>query len=180
MTRTHPVVEGLAGYTLETALAGGLDGPGKRCGVVRTDAVSRRTTVILLRMRFHIVNQGRDGQERPLLAEDLALVGFEGSPEKANWIEQDRLEALLQAQADANIGSDQAHGAIERILERFDLILPHLDKVAEERGEALFDAHRRVRKATRSGVRALQVVVHKPADVLGIYVYLPAAAGGES
>ena len=180
MTRTHPVVEGLAGYTLETALDGGLDGPGKRCGVVRTDTVSRRTTVILLRIRFHIVNQGRGGQERPLLAEDLALVGFEGSPDKADWISQDRLEALLQAQAGANIGADQAHGAVERILEWFDLLLPHLDTVAEERGEALFDAHRRVRKATRSGVRALQVEVHKPADVLGVYVYLPAGTGGES
>jgi hypothetical protein len=126
-------------------------------------------------MRFHIVNQGRDGLERPLLAEDLALVGFEGSPEKAKWIEEDGLEHLLEASPDANIGTDQSGGALERILTGFSHIRAHLDSVAEERGEELLDAHRRVRKATRSGVRALKVDVHKPADVLGVYVYLPVA-----
>jgi len=173
LTRTHPVVEGLCAHVLETALDGDLDGPGKRCGVVRTTAVSRRTTVLLLRMRFHIVNQGRDGQERPLLAEDLALAGFAGSPERAEWLSPAEVEPLLAADADANIGSGQAVNAIRRIIDRFDQLRPHLDQVAQARGEALFDAHRRVRKATQSGVRALKVDVHKPADVLGIYVYLP-------
>ncbi len=65
---------------------------------------SRRTTVLLLRMRFHIVNQGRDGKERPLLAEDLALVGFTGSPERAEWLPPSEVEPLLSANADANIG----------------------------------------------------------------------------
>ncbi|HHH31790.1 MAG TPA: ATP-dependent helicase [Polyangiaceae bacterium] len=183
LTRTHPVVEGLASYVLETALDNDLDGPGKRCGVVRTAAVSRRTTVLLLRMRFHIVNQGRDGKERPLLAEDLALVGFTGSPERAEWLPTADVEPLLAADADANIGSGQAQNAIRRIIDRLEHIRPRLDQVAQERGEALFDAHRRVRKATQSGIRALKVDVHKPADVLGIYVYLPAAglaAGGEA
>ena len=173
LTRTHPVVEGLAAHMLETALDNQLDGPGRRCGVVRTAAVSRRTTVVLLRMRFHIVNQGRDGKERPLLAEDLVLVGFTGSPAHAEWLPPSEVEPLLLANADANIGSGQAQNAISRIIDRFDHLRTHLDQVAQERGEALFDAHRRVRKATQSGVRALTVDVHKPADVLGIYVYLP-------
>ena len=173
LTRTHPVVEGLAAHMLETALDNQLDGPGGRCGVVRTAAVSRRTTVVLLRMRFHIVNQGRDGKERPLLAEDLVLVGFTGSPAHAEWLPPSEVEPLLLANADANIGSGQAQNAISRIIDRFDHLRTHLDQVAQERGEALFDAHRRVRKATQSGVRALTVDVHKPADVLGIYVYLP-------
>jgi hypothetical protein len=181
LTRTHPVVEGLAAHVLETALDDDLDSPGKRCGVVRTAAVSRRTTVMLLRMRFHIINQGRDGKERPLLAEDLTLVAFTGSPEHAEWLPPSEVEPLLSANADVNIGIGQAQNAISRIIDRFDHLRPHLDQVAQERGRALFDAHHRVRKATHSGVRALKVDVHKPADVLGIYVYLPAsdlAAGG--
>jgi len=64
------------------------------------------------------------------------------------------------------------------VLERFEGLRPRLDQIAEERGQALFDAHRRVRKATRSGVRALKVDVHKPADILGVYIYLPADVGG--
>lgn len=173
LTRTHPLVEGLAAHVLETALDPDLVGPGKRCGVVRTASVSKRTTVLLLRMRFHIVNQGRDGKERPLLAEDLALVGFSGSPDRAEWLEPEAVEQLLQAEADANIGAEPARNAVARIVDRFDAVVPALNQFADERGQALFDAHRRVRKATKAGVRALKVDVHKPADVLGIYVFLP-------
>ncbi|MBI2895540.1 MAG: DEAD/DEAH box helicase [Deltaproteobacteria bacterium] len=178
LTRTHPVVEGLAAHVLETALDEDLVGPGRRCGVVRTSAVDRRTTLLLLRIRFHLVNQGRDGNERPLLAEDLVLAGFTGSPERAEWLPPDTLEPLLDVDADTNIGADQAQTHIRRVLDRFEDLLPRLDQIAEERGQALLDAHRRVRKATKSGVRALKVDVHKPADVLGVYVYLPAAMGG--
>ena len=177
LTRTHPVVEGLAAHVLETALDEDLVGPGRRCGVVRTSAVERRTTLLLLRMRFHIVNQGRDGKERPLLAEDLVIAGFTGSPDRAEWLPAEAVDPLLDIEADANIGADQAQAHIGRVLERFDDLRPRLDQLAEERGQALFDAHRRVRKATRSGVRALKVDVHKPADVVGVYVYLPAHLG---
>jgi len=178
LTRTHSIVEGLAAHVLETALDEGLVGPGRRCGVVRTHAVDRRTTLLLLRMRFHIVNQGRDGKERPLLAEDLALAGFTGSPERAEWLAAEAVEPLLDIDVNANIGADQAQMHIRRVLEGFEALLPRLDEIAEERGQVLFDAHCRVRKATRSGVRALKVDVHKPADVLGVYVYLPAVMGG--
>jgi hypothetical protein len=179
--RTHPTVKGIASYVFETALDEDLEGPGKRCGVVRTASVTRRTTLLLLRLRFHIVNLGRDGKERPLLAEDLALVGFEGSPDKAEWLPPEALEPLLEAEATANIGTDQAQDAIARIIDRLDPLLPHLDQVATGRGEALLDAHRRVRKATKSGVRALKVDVHTPADILGVYVYLPVRnTGGEA
>jgi len=180
LTRTHPVVEGLAAHVLESALDSELVGPGRRCGVVRTSSVKLRTTLLLLRMRFHIVNQGRDGKERPLLAEDLVLAGFTGSPDRAEWLPPDSLEALLDVGADSNIDADQARTHIGRVLERFDDLLPRLDQIAEARGKALFDAHRRVRKATKSGVRALKVDVHKPADVLGVYIYLPTAMGGLS
>jgi hypothetical protein len=177
LTRTHPVVEGLAAHILETALDKELIGPGRRCGVVRTGAVERRTTLLLLRMRFHLVNLGRDGKERPLLAEDLVLTGFTGSPENAEWLNPDTLEPLLSVTADTNIGADQAQTHIRRVLDRFAELRPRLDQIAEERGNAVLDSHRRVRKATRSGVRALKIDVHKPADVLGVYVYLPSSLG---
>lgn len=178
LTRTHPVVEGLAAHVVETALDPALQGPGRRCGVVRTAAVDRRTTVLLLRMRFHIVNEGRDGQRSPLLAEDLALLGFRGPPDRAEWLEPGEAEALLHAEADANIGAGQAQNAISRLLDRFEVLKPRLKQVADEHGAALLDAHRRVRKATKPGVRALKVDVHHPADVLGVYVYMPARVGG--
>ena len=178
LTRTHPFVEGCAAHVLETALDHNLAGPGRRCGVVRTNAVERRTTLLLLRIRFHIVNQGRNGIERSLLAEDLVLAAFTGSPERAEWLPSDNVEMLLDVDADTNISADQAQTHLKRVLGRFEHLQPQLDQIAENRGAVLLDAHRRVRKATRSGVRTLNVDVHKPGDVLGVYVYLPAAMVG--
>lgn len=173
LTRTHPVVEGLAQFLLETALDPELEGPGRRCGVVRTRDVQARTTVLLLRMRFHILTRGRDGAERPLLAEDHLLVGYRGSPDQAEWLPSDEVEALVAAPPHANILPEQARDHIERIVQRFGALRPHLDQVADQRGQALLDAHRRVRTASRAGVRSLSVDAHKPADVLGVFVYLP-------
>ena len=80
LTRTHPVVEGLASHVLDTALdplAG--DAVAARSGVMRTRDVTRRTTALLLRMRFHLTIR-RGEQERRLLAEDARVLAFAGIP----------------------------------------------------------------------------------------------------
>lgn len=174
LSRTHPIVSGLATYVLECALEGA--GPGKRCGVIRTRAITLRTTLLLLRMRFHIVTKDRSGVARPLLAEDVALLGYRGSPEKADWLTREEAEALLAATPDANIGPDVAAGHLSRVLDSFSSLLPRIQAVAGERAEALLDAHRRVRKAARSGAQALGVEDHGRPDVLGLYIYLPVEA----
>jgi len=45
--RTHPAVESLAGYVMDTALDPLREGIARRCGVIRTGAVSTRTTLLL-------------------------------------------------------------------------------------------------------------------------------------
>src|SRR5439155_9418754 len=57
LSRTHPIVEGLATYVMDTALDPLEESPARRCGVIRTSRVSRRTTLLLVRLRFHIVTQ---------------------------------------------------------------------------------------------------------------------------
>ena len=178
LTRTHPVVEGLARYVMETTLdrrdsdTSLLRNSG-RCGVIRTGDVIVRTTLLLLRMRFHIVNRGRDGKERPLLAEDQVLVGFRGSPGEAHWLATDEIEPLTAAAPQSNVASELAEHHVQQIVSSFHHLRPHLDRVVDERGQALLEAHRRVRKASRAGVRSLSIDAHKPADVLGVFVYLP-------
>ena len=181
LTRTHPVVEGLASYVMETTLDRRGRSPSTqastgRCGVIRTGDVSVRTTLLLLRMRFHIVNRGRDGKERPILAEDQLLVGFRGSPSEPYWIEPNGIEPLTVARPQSNVAPEIARHHIEQIVAGFHYVRPHLDRAVDERGTALLEAHRRVRRASRAGVRSLSVDAHKPADVLGIFVYLPTPA----
>lgn len=174
LTRTHPIVAGLATHVLECALDGG--GPGKRCGVIRTRAVGTRTTLFLLRMRFHIVTKDREGITRPLLAEDVALLGYRGSPENADWLTREESEALLAVTPDANIGPDVATQHLLRVTETFESLLPRIQATASERAAALLDAHRRVRKAARTSIQTQKVEDHGRPDVLGLYVYLPADA----
>src|SRR5262249_59324108 len=85
LSRTHPAVEALANHVLNTALDPFASGPARRCGVIRTSKVATRTTLLLLRHRFHIVTKAPDG-ERQLLAEDAHLVAFVGAPQSPTWL----------------------------------------------------------------------------------------------
>jgi hypothetical protein len=78
LSRTHPLVEGLAGYVLNTALDPLEEGLARRASVIRTTGVQSRVTLLLLRYRFHILTRSRD-RETPLLAEACQVVGYRGS-----------------------------------------------------------------------------------------------------
>lgn len=173
LSRTHPIVEGLATYVMDTALDPVEQSVARRSGVVRTSRVSRRTTLLLLRLRFHIVTQ-RGVEEQALLAEDCQLLAFAGSPASAQWLDDSQaIEALLSAQSEANVYPEQARTFLSKVINEFDALQPHLQQIARERGDALLAAHRRVRAAIQlRGVR-YRVEPQLPLDVLGIYIYLP-------
>lgn len=174
LTRTHPIVAGLATTVMESALDPALGGPGRRCGAVRTNAVSVRTTLLLLRARFQINDRVRDDNNRLLLAEDLTLIAFTGAPQNAQWVPSEDIEIVLSAGADANIGKDQAKSLIQRVLENLEHLREHLELVANRRGIQLAESHHRVRKAVSGSDRAPKVKAHKPSDIIGVYVFIPA------
>jgi superfamily II DNA or RNA helicase len=172
LNRTHPMVEGLATHVMDTALDAIADSVARRCGVIRTEKVERRTTLLLMRFRFHIIAKQGD-EENPLLAEDSQILAFTGSPDKAEWLEPARAEALLEATPDANITADQATGFLQKVIAQFDQLRPHLEAVAQQRGNDLLEAHRRVRSASKlRGIR-YRVEPQLPPDILGIYMFLP-------
>ena len=79
LTRTDPIVENLANYVMNTALdtldTGDDDQPrARRAGAIRTRAVQGRTTLLLLRLRYHLITRIGD-TERQLLAEDSLTSG---------------------------------------------------------------------------------------------------------
>lgn len=172
--RTHPAVESLANYVLNDALDPFAKGPARRCGAIRTSKVATRTTLLLLRHRFHIVTKTRDG-ERQLLAEDAQLVAFEGSPQAAVWLSSDAAERLPDIEPDGNVLPDQAQAALQRVIEGMDSLHPRLAEIAHERGELLLDAHRRVRQASKAKGVSHRVEAQNRPDVLGVFVYLPKA-----
>ncbi len=141
--------------------------------VIRTKAVEKRTTVLLVRFRFHIIKEKKGEENKPLLAEECGLLAFTGSPENAVWLSKEEAEKLLQAPPDANVNPDHARDFVQKVIDGFDIMRPHLDKTTKELGEQLLDAHQRVRQASRQKGVQTHVKPNLPPDVLGIYIYLP-------
>jgi hypothetical protein len=174
LVRTDPVIGAVASCVLDSALDANAPGPrpARRCGVITTDAVTTRTTLLLVRYRFHLALPSRTG-ERELVAEDARLLAYEGMPTRARWLDDDQATALLAARATANTHELLARNQITRDLTGLPDLSAHLTAYGSRLAAELDASHRRVRKANEEIVRGLKVVPQEPADVLGVYVYLP-------
>ncbi|MFF8778494.1 DEAD/DEAH box helicase [Streptomyces sp. NPDC015140] len=174
LVRTDPAIGAIASYVLDSALDANTPGPrpARRCGVVTTDAVTIRTTLLLVRYRFHLTLPSRTG-ERQLVAEDARLLAYEGMPSRARWLDDEAAAALLTARASANTHEQLARNQIGRALDGPPDLAGHLTEYGTSLAAELDASHRRVRKANEEIVRGLKVVPQEPADVLGVYVYLP-------
>lgn len=179
LTRTHPLVESLATYVVNTALDAVEREESRplarRAGAIRTRAVQRRTTLLLLRLRYHLITRFQN-DERRLLAEDSLMFAFEGAPHNVTRLGPKETEALLNAEPDENIDPNYASTFVQTVVDEFHHLAPILNEIAQKRGDDLLADHIRVREATyRRGERRPQhrVEAQLPPDVLGIYVFLP-------
>ncbi|GGS47069.1 helicase-related protein [Actinokineospora fastidiosa] len=180
LDRTDASVAAVARYVLDSALDPKVPGPrpARRCGVMRTDAVAKRTTLLLVRFRLHLTLPARTGK-RPMVAEEARVLAFQGKPADPVWLDADEVERVLAGRPSGNVAPDLARDDVERAIAQLDAVMPHLNAEAEATASRLHDSHVRVRRATRqAGVSKIDVRANTPVDVLGVYVYLPAVAGG--
>lgn len=172
LTRTHPIVENIATYITDRSLEP-LEGQSfQRCGVTRTKSVDTRTTLLLIRFRFHIITKTQN-EEKPLLAEECKLMAFRRSPSNAEWLDETDAESLLECMPDENTNPDVARDSIQKVIDGYETLNQYIETVAKQRGDELLDKHRRVRTESRIKGVQYRVEPHLPADILGIYVYLP-------
>jgi superfamily II DNA or RNA helicase len=180
LDRTDPNVAAIARYVLESALDPAIPAdmrPARRCGVMRTSAVGRRTTLLLVRFRMHLELPGRDDR-RQVIAEDAQVLAYRGRAAEADWLSPPEIAQLLTAQPSGNVPPDQAIDFAERAVADVPVLLTHLDGIADVLAARLREDHIRVREAGgQHARRQIAVRAQKPADVLGVYVYLPGAGG---
>ncbi|MBI4494728.1 MAG: SWF/SNF helicase family protein [Chloroflexi bacterium] len=171
LARTHPLVEALASYALDTALSEPERAIASRCAGIRTRAVAQRTVLLLLRARF-LIEELRGQEVFPMLAEECLLAGFRGDPGAPTWLEPAEVDLLVQAEPSANVVPGQAQHWIRQVLEGRGW-WAQVGELAQQRAEELLAAHRRVRAAANlRGVR-YRVEPHQEVDLLGLYVLMP-------
>ena len=172
LNRTHPIIEGLARHVMDTAMDPQLASLARRCGVIASADVVRRAVLLLVRNRYQVLMR-REGADFPLLAEDCALYGFEGSPDAARWLSEKDVERIYQCRPSANVLPDQARYHLDAVLNAAGAWQSAINELAKQRGQSLLEAHRRVRAASQQKNVSYQVEPKLPVDVLGIFVYLP-------
>jgi hypothetical protein len=173
--RTHPFVETLASHLVGTAIDDPESAKAARSGAIRTKAVAKRTTLLLVRLRHHIV-RSVGGDARELLAEECCITAFEGAPDNPSWLSSEQAEALLAATPDANIAPDQVRSFVSKVVEARGSLDAGLESLATERAAALLALHRQLRDESRIKGLKYDVRPQLPVDVIGVYVLLPAGA----
>jgi len=173
LTRTHPLVARLAAHVLDTALDPLRPGLASRAGVIRTADVAARTVLFVVRFRFD-VHTGSRPAARQLLAEDATVVGFTGEATSPVWLEPEEIDVALSAAPTDNVSPELQTATLEWALAGESYWRSDLDRFARIRSDLLRDSHVRVRTAVGAATGHDRVEPRLPADVLGIYVLLPA------
>jgi superfamily II DNA or RNA helicase len=182
--RNHRFVAALARFLMEQALTGHDQAIAARCGALRTRAVARLTTLLLLRVRYLL----EQPQRAPLLAEEVLVCGYCDHPPE--WLSQDEaLRLLAEAQPDANLPLAEKQELVRAALAELGEwemaggewggghpIQQGLRQQVQARAAALAESHKRIRKAVDARVRGLEVKPHLPPDLLGLLILQPMVA----
>ncbi|MGH3560373.1 MAG: helicase-related protein, partial [Mycobacterium sp.] len=175
LTRTDPVVEALARYVLDAALDSRLDPaarPDRRAGVLRTAAVTKVTTLLMVRHRLEITLPG-SATTITQVAEEARFVAFTASGDTLTWLPQDQVDALLAATPSGNVDDTLARMQLGRALDRLPALTDHLTHTGVTAADHLVSEHQQVRAASKATGRTPTAAFLPPADVLGVYVFLP-------
>lgn len=167
--RNHPLVAGLARHLLEQSLVQGEEEPiAARSGLTITQAVSQRTTLLLLRSRYLLTSPKVDA----LLAEECFVAGFTGPPVNPLWLDPAVAQNLLQtAEPAGDLPSGMKRLDLADVIASLVDLEEELGAIAQLRSQALAQSHRRVRQLTKEG--QIRVQAQLPMDILGIYVLKP-------
>ena len=177
LTRTDPTVEALSRYVLDAALDANLDAalrPARRAAVIRTADVHKVTTLLVVRYRLEIRLPGSRATLTQV-AEEAEFLGFTATGDHLTWLLPEQVDALLSTAPAGNVDDALARTQLVRALGRLDSIAEHLAQKGHAAADSLVTEHRDVRSARARG-RKVTAKLLPPPDVLGVYVFLPAAS----
>lgn len=175
--RNHAFIEQLCRLLLADALAPPHPQQNRfrpaRAAVLRSNAVSKKTTLLLLRVRNVIQKRAAKDQ---LVGEEMLAWGYRGFPEDRSFLDHKEVTRLMnQARASSAQGTVTPQAAaqiIEDELADISGAKPILDELAAQRAQSLVDAYDRFHKVVRGSRYTVSKPV-RPMDIMGLYILLP-------
>ena len=180
LSRSHPLVVELADFVAERALSGLEPELAARASVIRTKAVTKRTQLLVLRLRHQLHQSRWTGSQYEALPD---LLVEECLTARVNGDGLEQLEGaaaleLLEAPASGNIDPGQRQQWLLEAVAEIDALQPALAALAERRADLAEEDHRRVREASLRTGESLRMRFRcepsLPVDVIGLIVLLPA------
>ncbi|MFM7547328.1 MAG: helicase SNF2, partial [Cyanobacteriota bacterium] len=180
LSRSHPLVVELADFVAERALSGLEPELAARASVIRTKAVTKRTQLLVLRLRHQLHQErwtGKGYEPLPdLLVEECLTAQVNG--DGLEQLEGAAALELLEAPASGNIDPGQRQQWLQEAVAELDSLQPALSALAQLRAQQAEDDHRRVREASLRTGESLRMRFRcepsLPVDVIGLIVLLPA------
>lgn len=171
--RNHPLVEQLCQMVLFHSIERNRF-KAARAAVLRTAAVQVPTTLLMFRCRNVIQDKRSAGHQ--LVAEEMLLWGYRGSPCDKEFLTREQAYDLLHHATPAgDLSPERSRRLIEEHVSMLPELRPAFDALAEERCQHLVEAHERFSalvEKKRFGV----VYPVLPMDVLGLYILMPASS----
>ena len=171
--RNHVFVEDLSRGVVNDSVNGG-DLGACRAMVMETEAVSRQTTVLMMRVRSVI--RDKKVKERELVGEEMVFIGYRGRIEEHDYLTADEARQLfLEAKASGDVDLISQKTLYSRALawtmdEK--TLRQHTDDIALERAGHLVDAFTQYRTyLNASEYQVVEPVL--PMDVIAAYVFVP-------
>ena len=180
LSRSHPLVVELADFVAERALSGLEPDLAARASVIRTKAVTKRTQVLVLRLRHQLHQSRWTGNQYEalpdLLVEECLTARVNG--DGLEPLEGAAALELLEAPASGNLDPGQRQQWLQEAVAELDALQPALAALAERRADLAEEDHRRVREASLRSGESLRMRFRcepsLPVDVIGLFVLLPA------
>jgi superfamily II DNA or RNA helicase len=168
--RNHAFVEQLCQHLMANAMHNEKAQGPRRASVIRCGDVSEKTTLLLFRVRNVIQEKAGPTQ---LVAEEMLVWGYEGSPEHKKILPHDKAVKLLDAVVPtANMSEHERSQWLSEELATLDVLHEEFNMVAMERAQELVDAHERFRKVLAgSHYKVVEPIL--PMDLMGVYILLP-------
>jgi len=169
--RNHRFVEQLCQLVMANTI-NRQDKRAARAAIIRTHQVVRKTTLLLFRCR-NVIEQSKGGHQ--IVAEEMLLWGWRGTPQDKEYLEHAEAKALLTAaRASSNLSPQARTSFLDNELHLLASLESQFDVIAEEQSKRLVAAHERF--SSLMDKQRFQVVYPVlPMDLLGIYVLLPEA-----